>query len=309
MSTRLIESHYENNYGAALRRLNAVTEQLERLDVANAPGYQLAALKRDELTALNSTGRCCTSSTSRAWAATVGSPRKRSSCCPRARLRQLPNAGRDEFMAMGYALGGGSRAGCCSTWVPRDVPPRELSSPPTTPRPAAGAIPVLALDMYEHAYHIDFGANARRLRRHLHAQHRLAGGGRALAGCACATAAPRPLVQPEFGDLPGVGPEEVKAMLDAGQSVQVIDARPRHYFSRDTDIMDGAVWRDPERIAEWSGRCSQEGRGRSSCSACTASTSDAAWPCALREQGYDARYMQGGHSAWKAIGGATKMHA
>ena len=31
LSVKLIESHYENNYGGALRRLNAITEQLERL--------------------------------------------------------------------------------------------------------------------------------------------------------------------------------------------------------------------------------------------------------------------------------------
>lgn len=41
-------------------------------------------------------------------------------------------------------------------------------------------------------------------------------------------APPRPLVQPEFGDLPGASVEEVKAMLDAGETVQVIDARPLH---------------------------------------------------------------------------------
>ena len=29
ISLRLIESHYENNYGGALRRLNAITEKLE----------------------------------------------------------------------------------------------------------------------------------------------------------------------------------------------------------------------------------------------------------------------------------------
>jgi hypothetical protein len=34
LSTRLIESHYENNYGGALRRLNAITEKLESLDFA-----------------------------------------------------------------------------------------------------------------------------------------------------------------------------------------------------------------------------------------------------------------------------------
>ena len=32
LSLKLIESHYENNYGGALRRLNAITEQLESLE-------------------------------------------------------------------------------------------------------------------------------------------------------------------------------------------------------------------------------------------------------------------------------------
>jgi len=39
LSLKLIESHYENNYGGALRRLNAITEQLESLDFAKTPGY------------------------------------------------------------------------------------------------------------------------------------------------------------------------------------------------------------------------------------------------------------------------------
>jgi len=33
LSLRLIESHYENQYGGALRRLNAITEQLDSLAV------------------------------------------------------------------------------------------------------------------------------------------------------------------------------------------------------------------------------------------------------------------------------------
>src|SRR5690349_21359886 len=37
LSLKLMESHYENNYGGALRRLNAITEQLESLDFATAP--------------------------------------------------------------------------------------------------------------------------------------------------------------------------------------------------------------------------------------------------------------------------------
>src|ERR1700754_4259519 len=55
LSVKLIESHYENNYGGALRRLNAITEQLESLDWANTPAHVISGLKREELVALNST--------------------------------------------------------------------------------------------------------------------------------------------------------------------------------------------------------------------------------------------------------------
>lgn len=54
-SLKLIESHYENNYGGALRRLNAIAEKLETLDFAKTPPYVVNGLKRDELIALNST--------------------------------------------------------------------------------------------------------------------------------------------------------------------------------------------------------------------------------------------------------------
>jgi superoxide dismutase, Fe-Mn family len=37
MSPRLIESHYEHNYGAALSRLNAVSRELETLDPRTTP--------------------------------------------------------------------------------------------------------------------------------------------------------------------------------------------------------------------------------------------------------------------------------
>src|SRR3954466_4149689 len=55
LSFKLIESHYENNYGGALRRLNAITEKLESLDFEKTPNYVLNGLKREELVALNST--------------------------------------------------------------------------------------------------------------------------------------------------------------------------------------------------------------------------------------------------------------
>jgi Fe-Mn family superoxide dismutase len=38
MSERLIISHYENNYGGAVKRLNLIGEKLAGLDYADAPG-------------------------------------------------------------------------------------------------------------------------------------------------------------------------------------------------------------------------------------------------------------------------------
>jgi superoxide dismutase, Fe-Mn family len=38
MSEKLIVSHYENNYGGAVNRLNAITTQIAELDFAKAPG-------------------------------------------------------------------------------------------------------------------------------------------------------------------------------------------------------------------------------------------------------------------------------
>ena len=170
---------------------------------------------------------------------------------------------------------------------------------------AVDAAPVLVLDMYEHAYHIDFGANARAyidtFQRNIDwasTQVRYEDAAR--------VEAPRPLVQKEFGDLPGVGVEEVKAMLDSGEPAQIIDARPRSYISRQQDIMDGAVWRDPERIQDWIGELSKSDPVVVFCAygfhvGCKTAI-------ALRDAGFDAKYMKGGHSAWKAIGGPIKLY-
>ena len=63
---------------------------------------------------------------------------------------------RDEFVAMGKALGGGSG------WVVLTFQPREGTLvnqwAADHTHALAGGVPLLALDMYEHAYHIDFGA-------------------------------------------------------------------------------------------------------------------------------------------------------
>ena len=66
---------------------------------------------------------------------------------------------RAEFRAMGYALGGGS-GWVLLTYVPRDG--RLINQYASEHSQAvASGVPILALDMYEHAYHMDFGANVR----------------------------------------------------------------------------------------------------------------------------------------------------
>jgi hypothetical protein len=54
LSERLIVSHYENNYGGAVKRLNAIAAQLWQLDLASAPVFVVNGLKREELVATNS---------------------------------------------------------------------------------------------------------------------------------------------------------------------------------------------------------------------------------------------------------------
>src|SRR6185369_1379159 len=54
LSVKLIVSHWENNYGGAVRRLNAIATQLAELDFAKAPVFVINGLKREELIATNS---------------------------------------------------------------------------------------------------------------------------------------------------------------------------------------------------------------------------------------------------------------
>src|SRR5262249_15048855 len=54
LSERLLVSHYVNNYGGAVRRLNAIRARLSALDWARTPGFEINGLKREELTAAGS---------------------------------------------------------------------------------------------------------------------------------------------------------------------------------------------------------------------------------------------------------------
>ncbi|MGH8686539.1 MAG: hypothetical protein ACREVQ_02410 [Burkholderiales bacterium] len=54
LSERLIQSHHQNNYAGAVRRLLAIREQLATLDWPKTPGFVLNGLMREQLIAANS---------------------------------------------------------------------------------------------------------------------------------------------------------------------------------------------------------------------------------------------------------------
>src|SRR5438132_6970219 len=54
LSERLLVSHYVNNYGGALRRLNAIRARLAAVDWTRAPVFEINGLKREELIAADS---------------------------------------------------------------------------------------------------------------------------------------------------------------------------------------------------------------------------------------------------------------
>ncbi len=299
MTPRLIESHYEINYGGAINRLNSITEELGALDPATTRPEVIQRLKRDEVAALNSSllhelyfsslggdGRAVPETMASALARDFGSV----------------DRWRREFVALSAALADGT-GWVILTYVPRD---RRLinHSAADDGQTIPGGIPILAIDLYEHAYHLDFGANAdayiATFMRNIDwatTQMRYEN--------ATKVEPPPKLVQKQFADVPAMSVEDVQTMLAAGAPIQVIDTRPRHYVTKAHDMMAGAVWRDPERVDEWIGELDKSEPVVTFCVygfhiGCETAIT-------LRKAGFDARYMAGGHYAWKAIKGDVKL--
>ena len=190
------------------------------------------------------------------------------------------------------------------TWLPRDG--RLINQVGTDhSQSIAGGIPILALDMYEHAYHLDFGANAAAyVAAFMRNIDWSAVQGR--YDDAIEVAPPRTLEQKQFADVPAVSPEEVKAMLDGGRrrADHRHPAAPLHHASVRTS---------------WRARCGAIPSGSTNGSASFRRSEPVVTFCVygfhigcetaitLRKAGFDARYMAGGHYGWKAIGGKVRL--
>ena len=154
LSDRIITSHYDNNYVGAVRRLSAITAELGKLDYATAQGFTLNGLKREQLIAANSM------ILHEIYFASLGAGGEPANDLAKAITNDFGSiaAWRNEFAATGKALGGGSG------WVLLSYSSRmgrlvnQWAADHTMT--IADGVPILALDMYEHAYHMDYGAKA-----------------------------------------------------------------------------------------------------------------------------------------------------
>lgn len=154
LSEKLLTSHHDNNYVGAVKRLGAIDAQLAGLDPAAAPTFLLNGLKREELIAWNSM------ILHELYFAGLGAPSKPGAALAAAIERDFGSDARwrAEFAAMGKALGGGS-GWVLLTWSARDKRLVNTWAADHT-MTLAGGTPLLALDMYEHAYAMDYGAKA-----------------------------------------------------------------------------------------------------------------------------------------------------
>jgi len=297
LSERMIVSHYENHYGDAVRALNAVSGELAAVDVGT-PGYRLRALKRDELMALGAI------ELHELYFGNLGGEGNKIPEDMRATLEEhfgTVAAWRREFVGLAQSLAGGS-GWVVLGWSRRQRRLYNYIADDDT-RTGIDMAPVLVLDMYEHAYHIDFGANATAYVDAFMRNVDWAAVTRRIV--AASTDRPLPQDDPVDHSLPSLSVEELAARLAKGEPVQVLDARPRHHISRTVDLMQGAIWRDPDRVDEWIGELSTDEPVAVYCAygfhvGCSVTRT-------LRERGFDARFIRGGVSAWYAAGGARSL--
>jgi Fe-Mn family superoxide dismutase len=310
LSERLLVSHYVNNYGGALRRLNAIKARLAALDWARTPVFEINGLKREELIAA---GSVILHETYFDALGGEGDNPPTGFADPPAGLAQALErdfgsvmAWRGEFTTMAKALAGGS-GWAILAWserLGRLVNQWAADNAHGLP----GATPILALDMYEHAYHLDFGAKATAYVDQVMANlnwKRI--GARYLLAIGKGAGQEElflPFGAPAREDA-RISAEELKAALvdDDDRRLILLDLCLPRDLPRRSDMLPGASAHAPAALPRW-----VEGlpRGRPIAVYCICGFQVSGTAVIeLRRRGYDARALAGGITAWHAIGGAT----
>jgi Fe-Mn family superoxide dismutase len=295
LSERLLASHYENNYGGAVRRLNAIEQRLDALDWGTAPVFDINGLKREELVAANS------AILHEIYFDGLGGSGDAAGDLAAALERDFGSVAgwRAQFMACAKAQAGGS-GWTLLTWSQRhDRLTIQWAADHTNC--LAGGVPILALDMYEHAYHLDFGAKAGAyvdaFMKNIQWERVGARHGRIIAqegGWA----------RPVSGDsMPAVAPEDLRARLDQNEDIVLLDVCLAEDLDKRSDMLPEAKIRAPEKIADWANELPKNKPVVVYCVYGFQISGDAA--AELRRRGFDAQILEGGIAAWHAIGAPT----
>jgi Fe-Mn family superoxide dismutase len=309
LSERLLVSHYVNNYGGALRRLNAIRARLAKLDWKSAATFEINGLKREELIATGSVilHEIYFESLGGQGDNPPTGQEEPTLELARALERDFGSvaAWRSEFVAMAKALAGGSGWAILS-WserMGRLVNQWAADHAHAVP----GAVPILAIDMYEHAYHIDFGAKAAAYVDQFMANlnwERIGARYRLAIGEAVEDKLFRPYGAP-VQDEATISAEELKAALegDERQRPVLLDVCLPQDLPRRADMLAGARMHAPSALPRWVESLPRD-RAIAVYCICGFQVSGKA-VTELRQRGYNARAVAGGITAWHAIGGAT----
>jgi superoxide dismutase, Fe-Mn family len=153
LSEKLLRSHYENNYTGAVKKLNSVRQRLADT-TADTPGYVLHGLAQAELAFKHSVvlhelyfGNLTAGGTSGSVTAKLLADRFGGAAAWESRFR-----------ALGTSLAGGSGWAIVDYDLHERVP--RMYTAADHAQGLTSGIPLLVLDMYEHSYHMDYGAAA-----------------------------------------------------------------------------------------------------------------------------------------------------
>lgn len=154
LSADLLRTHHDTVYAEDVKKLNAIGEELSRIDFADAPPARLGALKRDEQAAQNSTLLH-----EIYFDGLAEAPTEPAGLLAQALSRDFGSLDRwkAEFAGIGKSLTSGT-GWVILAYAPRDK--RLVNSRAENDSMApAGGVPLLAMDMYEHAYGADYGTD------------------------------------------------------------------------------------------------------------------------------------------------------
>jgi Fe-Mn family superoxide dismutase len=277
LSAKLLASHHQNNYGGAVKRLKAIRARLAGTAFADAPGFLLNGLKREELVATNSM------LLHELYFASLGGDGQTME--PAMKLALDASFGtaarwREEFVACARALGGGSG------WMLLVFQPREgllvnqWAADHT--QALAGGTPILALDMYEHAYHLDYGADAAAYVDAFMDNIHWAG------------------VYARYQAAVHAASEGFGAAQDEVDGALLLDVRRAGVFDNASSMIPGARRRDPVSVAQWSAELPQDREVVVYC--VYGHEVGRATALRLRAAGLNARYLRGGIDGWQSAG-------